>query len=1068
MVANLLDPILLIALPMALAFMLPLVDKAGRAVTHAVHMSLLAGLFGLTAWWTWGMAHGAPPMVIETGGWAPPVGIALQLGLTEGLLVLLAQGGALASALYLRGRDSHRDLRAIALQIALLIGATGLIMTRDFFNIFVFVEITGIATYALALTGREERSLEAGFKYMLVGSAASVFLLLGISMLYKHTGHLNLDAMQAALATGSTGSVAVALGIAFMMLLVAFAAELKLFPVNGPALDLYEGIDPGVSALLVTTAVNGYLFAFFKVLPLFPANWAIIVASLGMVTFVGSNLMANRQTSIRRMLGYSSSAQVGLLVGLLPFVVLKQVALLPILVLVVNHTLAKATLLWLAGHGERLNLSNWKGAFSRQPLARLALVGAILAITGLPPFPGFFGKWEILVSLAGNHFYGWFAAILIGSLLEFGYYYKWLREVQSGEDEAAPAPLAEQAGPWTFGALLLTSGVAFALWRFPELSGASGATAMLLGVGLALALTRDMIPMGAGAVALLALLGALGMTLGAGAVWTDLPGLFSLMALGGGVASALAALAVPRLRGSYHGAFLGLVGSVLMLVQASDFLTFFVGWELMTWVSYVLIAQGRDGARPGWVYMLFSGAAGFLLLGGMLVALGEGVTGFSGLAQLQGGYALAAWSLLVLGVLVKIGAVGAHIWAPGAYTESPDAYTAFLSGVISKVPVFALVLVLSHLGAGAIAVAGYSFELTHALAWIGGLTALIMSLLAVFQEDAKKLLAYSSVGQLGYVVVGLAIMSPLGWTSALYHAVHHLGFKAMLFLVIAGVIHRTGTRQMYQMGGLIHRMPFSFLVAMLGIIALSGVPPMGGFVGKWTLYIALMEKGWLFLTALMMFSSLVAFLYLYRFIHTVFLGQLKTRHQAVREAPLPYLLGQGLLLALVGVVTVWPQALLVPISRMLPAQLGSQGLAFEGNMQVGTWSVSGSNLVTSMGSYDTISTLFVVVAVFGLSVGLLWLSVPKARKVGQLDIVYAGEVPPPPEEIHYAFDFHRPYERVFGAVLKGSAVRFWRGFADAVEALAETGRGLYTGNGQTYLLYFFGLAALLGAIQLGL
>jgi len=108
-----------------------------------------------------------------------------------------------------------------------------------------------------------------------------------------------------------------------------------------------------------------------------------------------------------------------------------------------------------------------------------------------------------------------------------------------------------------------------------------------------------------------------------------------------------------------------------------------------------------------------------------------------------------------------------------------------------------------------------------------------------------------------------------------YLAITHLMFKGMLFLSVAGVIYRTGTRFMYQTGGLIRKMPFSFLSALFAIIALSGVPPLSGFGAKWLMYSALLEKGWYLQAAAAMFASGVAFLYLFRLIHSIFLGQEK-------------------------------------------------------------------------------------------------------------------------------------------------------------------------------------------------
>ena len=174
----------------------------------------------------------------------------------------------------------------------ILAGSIGLIMTRDIFNIFVFLEITSIATYGIVALGKEEGSLEAGFKYLVMGSIASTFILLAIGLLYKMTGTLNLDGMIEALPLKGTPI----LGTILLMLLVGMAAELKLFPLNGPGIDLYDGVEPGVMALLVGTTVNAVIFVFWKMIPLFSAEiWAPVIMSGGMATFVTANLLAIRQ-----------------------------------------------------------------------------------------------------------------------------------------------------------------------------------------------------------------------------------------------------------------------------------------------------------------------------------------------------------------------------------------------------------------------------------------------------------------------------------------------------------------------------------------------------------------------------------------------------------------------------------------------------------------------------------------------------------------------------------------------------------------------------------------------------
>ncbi len=1037
------NPILLIAVALGTAFLLPVVDRLGRGASRVLHLSALGFGTAVSFGWLAALAGGAQPARIVTGGWPPPLGINLFFGPLEAALAGLAFVTALAAAPYLAHHEESPSVKSLVLQLVLVVGAVGLIMTRDLFNTFVFLEITGIGTSALMVFGHERGSLESGFKYMALGSVASVFILLGVAFLYRLTGTLNLDHMAGRLPGGAVAGT----GTVLLLLLVGLLVELKLFPLNGPAIDIYDGGEPGVVGLLVGTTVNAVLFTFFKVMSLYRGEaWALAVSTVGMVTFVVANLLAIRQKRVRRMLGYSSSAQLGLMVFLVPFVRGEVVLMSAMALLLLNHTLAKAGLLWLAGlHGGE-HLEDWRGAFPDSVALRVALGILVLALVGLPPFPGFWGKWQALVGLARSGAWPWIVPLLVGSLLEFVYFFGWYRHVLEPAGESARGArrtaFAEVAG------VLLFAGVAAAL-GFRMVAGIWGGPAgppILVGLlGMVLLLARG-IPVRAGAGVSLAAVAWVLVSMfraGGGCPLGNLQGLFVVVTLGGALVISLAGLGLPVSRGSFWGLFLILVASLLGLLGSSTLLGFFVGWELMTWSSYLLVSQGLRGGRAGFVYMLFSGAAGFLILGGLMVAEGAGVETIGGLVQLSGGTALAAWALVAVGFAVKVASWGVHVWAPAAYAESPDLFTPFLSGVVSKIPIFGLAVVAARIAAPSLHTVVGDLETVHVLAWVGGLTAFGMTLLAVFQEDAKHLLAYSSVGQVGYIVTAVALMTPLGWSAGLWHVVHHLLFKGLLFLAVAGVVARTGTRNFAEMGGLIRRMPLSFVSVLIGIIALSGVPPLAGFAGKWLLYEALVERGWLLLTALLMFASVIAFLYCFRLIHSIFLGQLKPEHRRIREAPAALLGAQGVLVVGILVLSVWPRALLDPLQGLVEGVFGATGVRTEGAF----------TLATGLGTFNAVAIMALVAVLFVVLLLFLLLAGPRSRRVRQLDIVYAAEIPPPPEEIHYAWAFFRPYERAFAPLLRGTVTAFWRGVAEVIEALAETGRRIYTGDAQTYMLY---------------
>src|SRR4029079_526553 len=155
-----------------------------------------------------------------------------------------------------------------------------------------------------------------------------------------------------------------------------------------------------------------------------------------------------------------------------------------------------------------------------------------------------------------------------------------------------------------------------------------------------------------------------------------------------------------------------------------------------------------------------------------------------------------------------------------------------------------------------------------------------------------SLVAYSSMSQLGYIVTSIALMSHLGWVTALYLVVNHMLVKGILFLAAAVVILRTGTRTFDELGGLARKLPFTFAAVVVAIIAMSGLPPLMGFGGKWLLLSGMMEKGWYGPVILGVVATFVGLLYMVRFVYVIFFGQ---RHQAddqSEEAPLSLLIPQ--------------------------------------------------------------------------------------------------------------------------------------------------------------------------------
>ena len=316
--------------------------------------------------------------------------------------------------------------------------------------------------------------------------------------------------------------------------------------------------------------------------------------------------------------------------------------------------------------------------------------------------------------------------------------------------------------------------------------------------------------------------------------------------------------------------------------------------------------------------------------------------------------------------------------------------------------------------------------------------------MAALSSDYKKVLAYASVSQIGYILVGLGLASVLGWTAAIYHTFNHFLFKTVLFLGAAGVIFRTGTSDYNRLGGLVRRMPFTFTFTLISVIAFAGVPPLSGFGGKWLLYNGLIEAGWLPVALIAMFASVVAFLYAFRLLHAVFLGQLSSANSRTREAPLALLIPQGLLTAALMVFSFRPTLFLQHIVPAIASLPGLKGAAP---------SINGTLVTTAIGSWDAWAVGMMVMGLFGFAFVFYWLSGKRPKHVGQLDIGFAGELPPSPEEVHYAGNFFKPYRRALAFLPRIHAGKLFSGITDIFKIAGDMVRAIFTGDARTYLAH---------------
>ena len=1013
MVEALLQPLNIFLIGLGGGFLIPLLYKIAKPLPAIAFVAALIGIAAITGVNLWGLHNGQPTIEVLTAGSTPPFSINLRFGLWEGVFTFSVNVAALLGAWHLWGRlrDSYA---ALLLYLILIMGINGMVMTRDLFNLFVFLEIVSIATYGLLGLDRGQAALAASFKYIMATVLASTFFLLGSVLLYHVTGTLNIDEMIARrdLIAGPIGVTAL------LLVLSCLIIELKPFPANGWGLDVYETAPSGIAALISGGVSAGVFFALLKLLPLFENQLGIIAISGG-ISFLFSNLIGLKQTNVQRMLGYSSIAQMGLL--MLALALLHKVgaeASLPLVVggLFVNHLFAKAGLFWLAGAVQRGEVSAWS-AIAGRPLVLLVMALLLVGIAGLPPFPGFWAKWELVMQLSKGQQYGWIIVILAGSLLEAAYMFGWFKQATRAVPHQVPVrPTLRALMPATVSAAILaTSGYyaasiagAASLWLFAPLCVG----------GLLYAL--DWLP---GRVKctlmLLAVLFVGNWIIGD---LTGLNQLFAVLLLMGGLVVASAALYRSDARAGYFPLMAVMLLSIAALLRSSTSLEFFFSWELITLSSYFLIAQGRNAHPHALPFLLFSLISAFSLLAGFALATAaNGTTALAAFDSASGPVAEAAFVFLALGFLIKAGALGAHVWLPGAYAEADDDLSAMLSSVVSKVAIFGLFIV-TYLAIRS----ETGLELAHIMGWIGMLTTVAGALMAVQQNDMKRLLAYSSMSQLGYIITAIALMSHLGWVTALYLVANHLMVKGILFLAVAGVILRTGTRMLDDNGGLLRNMPLTFATVVIALISMSGLPPLAGFGGKWLLLSAMVDKGWYGLAAAGVLATFIGFLYMFRLAHAVFFGPAKLELAAVKEAPLQLLLPQFVLVLAILALSFLPKLFMEPVSQAIDPYFAST-LVWEG-----------MSLETIYGYWNPMPVLVASTAAAALLFALSWLLYRSARSHGT------------PLGVARFYQF---YQAALALVILPVADAFWNGLSRLATDAAGSMRRLYTGNGQTYLLY---------------
>jgi len=500
--------------------------------------------------------------------------------------------------------------------------------------------------------------------------------------------------------------------------------------------------------------------------------------------------------------------------------------------------------------------------------------------------------------------------------------------------------------------------------------------------------------------------------------------------------------------------------SMLGIVLSGDLVSFYIFWEIMSWSTFLLISYNRGPAlAAGMKYIIMSIVGSVAMLIGIISLYATcGTLDISKISTLipsiSSGYILFILIVFSIAFGIKNAIMPLHTWLPDSYTEAPSPFTAVLSGMLTRMGIYGFLLIMYVVvGAGSTLNLGPGMlKYNNVLAWLGAVTIVIPTFIAMLQNDAKRLLAWHGIGQGGYMILGISFGTSLSLAGGIFHTLNHAIYIVLLFMSVGAVQYRTGERDLNSLGGLIKKMPIAFIGALLGISGLIGLPLTNGFVSKWLIYKSLIIKGSPFLAFAALIGTWGTILSVFKFLHNMFLGQLPEKYKHIQKSPFSMQLPIVVLSFAILLFGILPGIPLKVVNTIV------KSFGFE-SLNVTLWGIA-----SETGALSTIN-IFVAVIVAGIIVWLIYRAGKKAVRVKQ-DDNYAAGAYVPVDKYSYTVDFYNPLYRMISPFLKDYIDIFYIKLTGWTRKACGKVRLVYTGDVGNYVMYIMIFIALLIFIQL--
>jgi len=511
----------------------------------------------------------------------------------------------------------------------------------------------------------------------------------------------------------------------------------------------------------------------------------------------------------------------------------------------------------------------------------------------------------------------------------------------------------------------------------------------------------------------------------------------------------LKSMAGARRLNEYYGAILLAIGGTAGILLSDHLLFLLIFWEIVTASLYLLITTGGRNSN-------FAATKSFAMIGASDAAFMLGIFAVWALSgtfviskinlETTSAFPIIAFLLLMTAAITKAGAMPLHTWLPPSGEYAPVSVMALLPAALDKLLGIYLLVIVVH---GMFKLDSAALALV--LAIIGTATIVIAAMVAIAQRNLKKLLAYSAISQVGYMVLGIATMTPVGIAGAVFHMLNNAIYKCCLFLGAGAVEQTTGTAELDELGGLGKKMPLTFVTFLIAALSVSGIPPLNGFVSKWMVYQGVIQMGstqvgvaarlWPIWLLAAVFGGALTLAYSVKIIHSVFLSRLPSDFRDVKEVSPSQSLPMVVLALLCVIFGVFYYQ--VPLERFVYPALTALNIETGPGIFSGRWE----------------SILATALIIIGIALGLIILLVGLwAKKVRIVPTWTCGEVQPNEQMTIPGTHFYKTVSSMGG--LKQFYTGQEKGYFDTYEqsgrlGLALTGflRWLHSGILPMYLTW---------------